>query len=241
MENAAKALLIAGGILIAIMTLSVIVYATTSATRIAQAQDEKKAAEQLAKFNSKFEAYHKDRLYGIDVITVINKAIEHNTKMQAADIADPYYINIRFETIENIKNEINAYDYNVVTKEKSNDRWLSNGDYYPNTWGVVDLNDWEILAGQQYQLGTMGDAGFVFNNSVIEIFDNDHSSPKPLIETENSADPDTITIYTLYSALTNFKRAIFRCIVDPTNPEDYNNGRIRRMTFIQVDTNANLY
>ena len=51
MENAAKALLIAGGILLALMTLSLVVYMSTATTRMAEAQDEKKAAEELAAFN----------------------------------------------------------------------------------------------------------------------------------------------------------------------------------------------
>lgn len=84
MENAAKALVIAGGVLIAIMTLSLFLYGMTSAARIEQAQNEKKATEELAAFNMEYEAYNKQRLYGIDLITVINKAIEHNQKMQVS-------------------------------------------------------------------------------------------------------------------------------------------------------------
>lgn len=104
MENAAKALVIAGGVLLAIITVSLFVYMTTATSRMAQAQDEKTALEQLVAFNSEYEAYNKRVMYGTDIITVVNKAIVHNEKMLASKKEDPYYINItitvnkKFET-----------------------------------------------------------------------------------------------------------------------------------------------
>lgn len=84
MENAAKALLIAGGILLALMTLSLIVYVSTSTTRMAEAQDAKKAAEELAAFNASYEAYNKRLMYGTDVISVWNKANNYNEKGESS-------------------------------------------------------------------------------------------------------------------------------------------------------------
>lgn len=80
MENASKALLIAGGILLALMTLSLVIYMSTSTTRIVQAQNEKKVAKELQSFNESYEAYNKRLMYGTDVITVYNKAADYNKK-----------------------------------------------------------------------------------------------------------------------------------------------------------------
>jgi type II secretory pathway pseudopilin PulG len=80
MENASKALIIAGSILLAIIILSLIVYVATSTSRMVQAQEEKKATEEIATFNKQYEAYNKKRMYGTDVITVIKKAMEYNSK-----------------------------------------------------------------------------------------------------------------------------------------------------------------
>ena len=76
MENASKALLIAGGVLLAMMIISVIVYMSGRITEMGEAQENRKAAQQLAAFNSGYEAYNKQLMYGTDVITVINKAKE---------------------------------------------------------------------------------------------------------------------------------------------------------------------
>lgn len=84
MENASKALLIAGGILLALMTLSLIVYVSTSTTRMAEAQDAKKASEELSAFNASYEAYNKRLMYGTDVISVWNKANNYNEKDESS-------------------------------------------------------------------------------------------------------------------------------------------------------------
>ena len=80
MDNAAKALLIAGGILLALLTISLFVYMQQNLTTIKSAQDDKTAAEQLAKFNAEYEAFNKKYMYGADVITLLNKINENNIK-----------------------------------------------------------------------------------------------------------------------------------------------------------------
>lgn len=95
MENAAKALVIAGGVLLAIITISLFVYMTTATSRMAQAQDEKTALEQLVAFNSEYEAYNKRVMYGADLITVANKAINYNKSLEPIDSDKDIQITIK--------------------------------------------------------------------------------------------------------------------------------------------------
>ena len=81
MENASKALIIAGGILLALMTLTLLVYGLTTTTRISEANDEAKKLEEIENFNSEYLAYNRRVMYGIDLINVINKAINNNAKI----------------------------------------------------------------------------------------------------------------------------------------------------------------
>jgi len=74
MENASKALLIAGGILLAMMILVLLVYVATYMGDMAKSQDERLAIQQLEEFNASYLAYNKSRMYGTDVLTVFNKA-----------------------------------------------------------------------------------------------------------------------------------------------------------------------
>ncbi len=98
MENASKALLIAGSILLALMILSLIVYVSTSTSRMVQAQEEKKATEEIAAFNRQYEAYNKKKMYGTDIITVTNKAIEYNKK-EAEKIEIELVVHSTYETV----------------------------------------------------------------------------------------------------------------------------------------------
>lgn len=116
MENAAKALLISAGILLALIILSLIVYVSTATTRIVDAQERKKAEEELTAFNKEYEAYNKTRMYGTDIITVVNKAIEYN--INAKEKIEITLITLNdYDTIE----EIITTDSNgttIYTKEK---------------------------------------------------------------------------------------------------------------------------
>lgn len=76
MENASKALLIAGGILIALVLIVLFINMYGRISNIKNAQEKQQEAEQLAAFNAGFEAYNKRVMYGADVITLINKAKE---------------------------------------------------------------------------------------------------------------------------------------------------------------------
>lgn len=76
MENASKALLIAGGILIALVLIVLFINMYGRISNIRNEQEKQQEAEQLAAFNAGFEAYNKRVMYGADVITLINKAKE---------------------------------------------------------------------------------------------------------------------------------------------------------------------
>ncbi len=82
MENASKALLIAGGVFLAMLILSTMIYMSNSITSIGEAQNNRKAAEQLAAFNAEYEAYNKQLMYGTDIVTVINKAFEDGIEIK---------------------------------------------------------------------------------------------------------------------------------------------------------------
>lgn len=78
MENASKALLIAGSVLLAIIILSMFMSMYGQIKGMEETKEEKIRLEQLQAFNSQYEAYNKHIMYGADVITLSNKIDEHN-------------------------------------------------------------------------------------------------------------------------------------------------------------------
>lgn len=128
MENAAKALLIAGGILFAIIILSLVVYMSTTTSRMMRAQDDKKAEEEIYAFNKEYEAYNRKKMYGTDIITVMKKAIDYNLN---AD--ETQKITIELETVNNYSTVIettttSASGIETKTKEVK-DGSLYSGQY----------------------------------------------------------------------------------------------------------------
>lgn len=78
MENTTKALLIAGGVLIALIIITMFILMFNRISNIQKEQEEQTKIDQLTAFNAEFEAYNKKLMFGADVITLINKAMENN-------------------------------------------------------------------------------------------------------------------------------------------------------------------
>ena len=78
MENSTKAILMAAGVLFALLTLSLVTVMIRNIQTISEAEDTKKQTETLQEWNAQWEAYNKQIMYGSDVLTVVNKAAQSN-------------------------------------------------------------------------------------------------------------------------------------------------------------------
>ena len=109
MENASKALVIAGGVIIAVMILATLLYASKTWNIIPQAEDTTLAQKQLMAFNQQYESYARDALYGVDLISILNKAIDNNEKYNVKP-GELMSVNVEFI----IKNDI---EETTITKK----------------------------------------------------------------------------------------------------------------------------
>lgn len=99
MENASKALMIAGGVLIALMIITLLVYMFTSMSDVFKSEDEIKRIEELEAYNKEYESYNRKLLRGADIISLMNKAISSNKKY---DNLEEYRMQIEFIMVEEI-------------------------------------------------------------------------------------------------------------------------------------------
>ncbi len=75
MENASKALLMAGGVLIAILVITMFVALKSSFDNTAQSYVDRLDAQELQKYNSNFEAYEgRNDITAQEIVTLINFA-----------------------------------------------------------------------------------------------------------------------------------------------------------------------
>ena len=78
MENATKALSIAGAILITIIIIALGVQVYNGIKELPMSEEERLEAEEIEKFNSKFNIYNNKSLYKAEFKSVINKIIDNN-------------------------------------------------------------------------------------------------------------------------------------------------------------------
>lgn len=116
MENATKAFLIAGGVLIALITLSIFVFSYNQLNWYQNLENDAKDEQLIQKYNVEFEAFNKKIMYGTDIISVLNKAISHNDTKNA-QYGNEYFINV-VVSIEEI-NYGKGYDDTIKNKTYS--------------------------------------------------------------------------------------------------------------------------
>ena len=208
MENASKALLIAGGVLIAILIVSVLVVTLNIVNSNQKTREKALATEQLAEFNQKYEAYNKKALRGTDIITLMKMAIENNN---SATSDNPYYINVVID-LGSDKIEDSSKRTVILDKDKKvkSDETKRNSSSLAGT-SKIELGTWN------------GNVSYKPNDKVVRFFNTD--STDTVKETKNNNGMTTIE-YT-YSPFTTFKNDIFQC----TNVEYNNQGRIKELEF----------
>mgnify|MGYP003370363281 CR=1 FL=1 len=80
MENASKALLMAGGVLLALLIIGVGVYMSNTMNAVQKEQEESKQVEIITEFNKKFEMYNRKILYGSDILSLANMIDDYNER-----------------------------------------------------------------------------------------------------------------------------------------------------------------
>lgn len=109
MENASKALIMAGGMLLAILIVSLLVYAWSLFSKYQLSKDSLSDVEDTAKFNEQFANYDRDDVQGYELISLVNKIVDYNYRKskdeeaKSDDKYSPITITIDFGSDANMK------------------------------------------------------------------------------------------------------------------------------------------
>ena len=115
MENATKALLMAGGVLIAVIVIVVLILTFKRTGSVSRGYSKTLDAEQITIFNSNFTKYQNQDLTIHEVVTICNFAKDNNVTVVSnskteADILDEidsvYRINIHYDNATGYVNSI---------------------------------------------------------------------------------------------------------------------------------------
>lgn len=211
MENASKALLLTGSILVGIILLSLFMFVFSRMSEFQKSRASDITQEQILAHNEDYLSYQKGAMHGTDVITVLNKAIDNNERHRNDK---SYEVNIEFTLKEDIKAYIITYTLDNRTKKYS-----KKTEYIKaNTGGI------NFLAGKTYSIKNN-------LNEIKKLLDT-------RFEDTNKKEYINDTDYKLtYTGFSDFKRMIFKCT--DLNYNDI--GLINYMKFEQVESSQNSY
>lgn len=118
-DNIAKLLQIAGGVLLGVILLSLVSYFFSSIGLLPSIEDERETAEQLSKFNLEYEIYDKKGMYGVDVISCLNKANSNNKKyvsgnsfLTGNEYGKDFYVDVYVRINDYLEENIEYYYFN---------------------------------------------------------------------------------------------------------------------------------
>lgn len=234
MENASKALLISGGVLVALIIVSAMVYMFNAIGEMPRSQEEIKAQKELEDFNKKYESYNRGNLKGTDVISVLYMADNNNEKYKGDT---QFYITVEIEITKPIDQTVRKY-------KLENNRWVLDSTYtdasgkrgtqyggtlsgcYRNTLGKQKYSSNGIIPN------TIKD-GFkenVEDNSNTEVNYKIKLTDAWQSTLNNEEAMREKSYYTMNKVVKEFKRRKFKC---EEIEHDTNTGRINYMYFVE--------
>ena len=133
MENAAKALLIAGGMLILILVISLLVVFKGQLAAYMEQQHNEKLIKQAVEFNNKFADYQGKDVRGNELISIMNRIIDYNSLQ-----AEQYGFEKIAITVD-IGNSQNLWE-KLKYNKKDESIFSTTGNYITNQNGNNDTN-----------------------------------------------------------------------------------------------------
>ncbi len=219
MENASKALLLAAGVLIGLILLSLGLYLYNTVRAAGELKSIQLSEEQLLKYNAEYEAFDKGRMYGTDVITVLNKARNNNEKYKNDE---SMFINVQFTLKNAVQNYVDVY---VFEKNGEKTGWSKKESHKQTDYKELNYN---LETGITYSLDDEE------KKEEIEKFlkTQTDKSEYRINERYDGARKESNLIYyeMYYTGFSDFKRKIFKC--DKIN---YKNGKVCEIIFSEVD------
>lgn len=225
MENASKALIFAGGLLISMLIVAALIFTISQVRNLKSQEQQAEQTDEVAEYNNKFNKYASENLYGVDLISLCNEVSNYNAK----ESKNKYYskINLVFdfrhaspsillgdESDIFIKNTVYHYTEN---SENDNTNLLTQYKAFEKKYNkLANINP--TFKDKKNQTYTIKQLASMRNDELKNKFDED--------TIEEMSDP--ISNYnSLKSSFTEFKTKKFKGEI--TNQD--NTGRITQMTF----------
>lgn len=209
MENATKALEIAGSVLLGVLILGLLVFEYRKISNLKKVEEDVKVSQQSEDFNKKFEAYNRN-LYGSELLSLANQIQDYNDRY--AGEKTNQYENQGYQKVE------------VKTTIKTATNKLAAGTYDLSEF----LKVYNALASDIENMNK----NCKYNNKSISYWANSGKETERIFPDKNNKIYDKIKEYkNLYNEQLDITRKTFKCT---KINYDNKNGRITNMTFEEI-------
>lgn len=256
MENVTKALLIAAGILFAVLILSLLAMFGGQLSGYYAEQHNSKIIEQDAKFNAQFENYNGQTIRGNELISIMNKVVNYNTSIADMEKYDKVILSIDLKGYQNRANDNFKYsdsDTSIFQGKVSANILKNTATSDVNIRDVANISADLINELANAGISNISDAQLQALSADIQNIAIDSNAAQSLQITRNqklqnilgknkanslnvSQMNTLVNVTKKYYQYTQFKRAMFKCTGVQHNTSQ--NGRVIGMTFVIVEENG---
>lgn len=220
MENASKALIMAGSVLIAILVISVLVIFYNNITGLMNTKNDEDITEKVIEFNKQYDVYYRDNLYGSDILSLANKVNDYNKRESSEQGYKELKMKVSISSKIDVRDENGKLIQGIGKKEYTSTELQEIIENKTTGWNSI-INEKEKQKIYNYKISYLSG---LRTNELEELFNFDKSK---IVEAQKQ-----INIYLSYkSGLTTLKSKVFRAV-----EFKYDNltGRINFMRFEEI-------
>jgi len=216
MENASKALMMAAGILITILVIGAAIFMYRQITAPEKEKVEETRIAQIQEFNNPYLSYEKTKVHGSELLSLVNKMRDYNTKIDKIEKYDGYMPmenTIKVKTPGKYIFTSTSYTIEKLSQEIEKAKTIQDNKNYGGEQKLDRL------------VGLIGEYSIVNGNiSTRDKFDKE-------VKEKLGLDPTKITVLDIqkYAEYIEFKRKTFKHT--KTEYDTNGNGRITKMSF----------
>lgn len=210
MENATKALEIAGSVLLGVLILGLLVFEYRKISNLKKVEEDVKVSQQSEDFNKKFEAYNRN-LYGSELLSLANQIQDYNDRYSGEKTSQ--YENQGYQKVE-VK----------ITIKTATNRLAA---------GPCDLSHFlEVYNDLAIRIEKMNkEYKDKYKNKSISYWANSEKETERNFPKGNEIYDDIAKYKDLYNEQLDITRKTFKCT---KINYDNKNGRITKMTFEEI-------
>ena len=240
MENASKALIMAASVLIAIVIISAFILMMSNLTSYQESSYQSNLSAQIAEFNNQYTTYDRDNIRGSDMISLMNKVVDYNTRHTGEEGFAKMEVTLTIPS--DIRQDL-TYDgtNRLIMKDTYTEDTIDEIVGQPSSV-TGDITDGEIRRiEKKYEQKYCNQLASEISNiqTILENRNYDTTTKKNDAFDEEGWLPKAATTYggisviyedaLKYYEYVQFKRTYFNCIEEPEY--DRNTGRILKMEF----------